>query len=89
MELVFDYKIKGWLKRFVEVIYSIIEFRRKVFVLSVQVLSPYKSKWVNKSSFMDRRLGLRIFQHFAGGLALILEIRAVEKVVLSCSIALP
>ena len=35
---------KGSLKRFVDVIYSIIEFKRKVFVLSVKVLSPYNNK---------------------------------------------
>ena len=31
------------------------EFKRKVFVLSVKVLSPYSKKWVNASSFMDRK----------------------------------
>ena len=39
MGLLFYYKIKGSLKRFVAVIYSISEFKRKVFVLSVKVLS--------------------------------------------------
>ena len=38
MELLFDYKIKGLLKRFADVMYSITEFKRKVFVLSVKVL---------------------------------------------------
>ena len=35
-------KIKGSLKRFVDVIYSVTEFKRKAFVLSVKVLSPYE-----------------------------------------------
>ena len=39
VELLFDYKIKGLLKRFV-IVYSVTEFKRKVFVLSVKVLSP-------------------------------------------------
>ena len=39
VELLFDYKIKGLLKRFV-IMYSVTEFKRKVFVLSVKVLSP-------------------------------------------------
>ena len=55
VELVFDYKIKGSLKRFVDVMYSITEFKRKVFVLCVKVLSPYIA-----SLFMDRGLGLTI-----------------------------
>ena len=38
MELLFDYKIKGSLKRFADVMYSITEFKRKIFVLSVKVL---------------------------------------------------
>ena len=36
MELFFDYKIKGSLPRFLELIYSIAEFKRKAFVLSVK-----------------------------------------------------
>ena len=44
MELLFYYRIKGSLKRFVDVIYSITEFKRKVFVLSVKALSPYNNK---------------------------------------------
>ena len=44
MELLFYYKIKGSLKRFVDVMYSIKEFKRKVFVLSVKVLLPYNNK---------------------------------------------
>ena len=32
----------------------------KLFVLSVKVLSPYNNKWVDASSFMDRRFGLTI-----------------------------
>ena len=60
MELLFDYKIKGSLKSFVEVMNSITKFKRKIFVLSVKVLSPYSDKWVNASSFMDRRLALTV-----------------------------
>ena len=58
--LLFDYKIKGSLKGFVDVMYSITEVKRKVFTLSVKVLSPYSNKWANASSFMDRRFGLTI-----------------------------
>ena len=43
VELLFDYKIKGSL-RHVYVMYSITEFKRKVFLLSVKVLSPYNNK---------------------------------------------
>ena len=60
MVLLFDYNIKGSLKRFVDVMYSITEFKRKVFVLSVTGLLPYNNKWVNVSSFMDRRFWLTI-----------------------------
>ena len=60
VELILDYEIKGSLKRFVDVMYPIIEFKRKTFVLSIKVLSPYSNKWVNASSFMDRRFGLTI-----------------------------
>ena len=74
MELLFDYKIKGSLERFVDVMYSITEFKKKVFVLSVKVLSPYNNKWVNASSFMDRRFGLTILRFCW---------RAMEKVLLS------
>ena len=38
--------------------YSITESKRKVFMLSVKVLSPYSNRWVNASSFMDKRFGL-------------------------------
>ena len=44
MELLFDYKIKGWLKRFVDIMYSTTEFKRKVFVLFVKVLLPCNNK---------------------------------------------
>ena len=57
VELLFDYKIKGSLKRFVDVMYSITEFKKKVFVLSVKVLSPYCNKWVNTSSSWIGDLG--------------------------------
>ena len=40
--------------------YSITEFKTKVFVLSVKVLLQYRNKWVNTSSFMDRRFVLTI-----------------------------
>ena len=60
VELHFDYKMKGSLKRFVDVMYSITEFKRKAFVLSVKVLSPYSNNCVNASSFMDSRFGLTI-----------------------------
>ena len=43
-ELLFDYKIKGLLKRFADVMYSIREFKRKVFVLFFKVLSPFSNK---------------------------------------------
>ena len=36
------------------------EFKGKVFVLSVKVLSPCNNNWVNASSFMDKRFGLTI-----------------------------
>ena len=64
MVLLFDYNIKGSLKRFVDVMYSITEFKRKVFVLSVTELLPYNNKWVNVSSFMDRRFGLTILTFY-------------------------
>ena len=38
VELLFDYKIKGSLKCFDNVMYSVTEFKRKVFMLSV---NPY------------------------------------------------
>ena len=38
MELLFDYKIKGSLKCFDNVMYSVTEFKRKIFMLSV---NPY------------------------------------------------
>ena len=44
MELIFGYKIKGSLKRSVDIIYSITEFKRKVFLLTVKELSPYNNK---------------------------------------------
>ena len=53
VELLFDYKIKGSLKRFVDVMYSITEFKGKVHVSFVKVLSPYSNKRVNAFSFMD------------------------------------
>ena len=62
VELLFHYKIKRLLKRFVDVTYSITEFKEKVFVLSVKVLLPYNNEWVNTSSFMDRRFGLVILK---------------------------
>ena len=33
VELLFDYKIKGSLKRFIDVLYSLTEFKRKVLVI--------------------------------------------------------
>ena len=62
VELLFDYKIKRLLKRFVDVMDSITEFKEKVFVLSVKILLPYNNKWVNKSSLMDRIFGLAILK---------------------------
>ena len=45
MENIFlNYKIKGSLNNFVDLIYSITELKRKVFVLSIKVLSPYNDK---------------------------------------------
>ena len=38
VELLFDYKIKGSLKCFDNVMYSVTEFKRKIFMLSV---NPY------------------------------------------------
>ena len=43
---------------FFDVMYSTTEFKRKVFVLSVKVFSPYNNEWINTSSFMDRKFGL-------------------------------
>ena len=40
VELLFYYKIKEPLKHFADVIYSITEFKRKVFALCVKELSP-------------------------------------------------
>ena len=60
MGLVFDCKTKGSLKSFVDLMCSITQFKRKVFVLSVKVLLPYSNKWLNASSLMDRRFGLTI-----------------------------
>ena len=54
MELLFDHKIKGWLKRFVDIMYSTTEFKRKVFVLFVKVLLPCNNKWINAFLFIDR-----------------------------------
>ena len=56
----FDYKVKGSLKRFVDVMFSIKELKWKVLVLSVKVLLPCSNKWVNASLFMDRRFGLTV-----------------------------
>ena len=56
----FDYKVKRSLKRFVDVMFSIKELKRKVLVLSVKVLLPCSNKWVNASLFMDRRFGLTV-----------------------------
>ena len=39
MELLFYYEIKGSLKRFFDVIYSITEFKKKVFALCFKELS--------------------------------------------------
>ena len=36
MELLLDYKIKGSLKHFADVMYSVTEFKRKVFVLPLK-----------------------------------------------------
>ena len=36
MELLLDYKIKGSLKYFLDVMYSVTEFKRKVFVLPLK-----------------------------------------------------
>ena len=58
VEILFAYKIKGLLRRFVDVMYSITEFKRKAVVLSVKLLSPCSNKRVNMSSFMDRKLEL-------------------------------
>ena len=52
MELLFYCKIKGSLKLFVDVVYSITEFKRKVFVLSFKVLLPYN----NNGSMRPRSL---------------------------------
>ena len=32
---------------FIDVMYSITEFKRKAFALTVQALSRYSNKWVN------------------------------------------
>ena len=68
VELLFDYKIKGSLKRFVDVIYSITKFKRKVFVLSVLCCrhivisrSTRPRLWIGDLDYQ--------FKHFAGGAA--------------------
>ena len=73
MELLFDCKIKGSLKRFVDVMYSITEFKREVFVLSVKVLLPYINKKVIAPLFMDRRFGLTILKILLEELPLFLK----------------
>ena len=52
---VYDYKIKGSSKCFADVMYSVTEFKRKVFVLPVEIFSRKNNKWVNTSSFIDGR----------------------------------
>ena len=49
---------RGSLKHFADAIYSITEFKRKMYVLSVKVLSPYSDKWVNEPLSMKSRFGL-------------------------------
>ena len=52
MELLFDYKIKGSLKRFVDVMYSITDFKRKYLCYPLKNC-PYLIiilNWVNASS---------------------------------------
>ena len=39
-EITFYYEIKGSLKHFIDVIYSITEFKRKAFALCIKELSP-------------------------------------------------
>ena len=62
MESLFDKKIKKSLKCFVDVMYSITEFKRRVSLSSVKVLSPYNNMWVYASSFMHRRFRLTILK---------------------------
>ena len=57
------------------------DFERQLFVLSVKVLSQYKSKWVDASSFVDSKFWLTILKFLQEGLPFILKIRAAENVV--------
>ena len=88
MELHLDYKIKGLLKRF-DIMYSITEFKRKVLMLSVKALSSYDNKWVNASSFMDRRLGLTILTFCWRDCFSLLKFDQWRRYCLVDSIALP
>ena len=45
VELLFNNKIKGSLKRFVDVMYSVTEFKRKLLLLCAKVLSAHNNKW--------------------------------------------
>ena len=60
VELLFDNKIKGSLKRFVDVMYSVTKFKRKLLLLCAKVLSAHNNKWDDASSFKDRRFGLSV-----------------------------
>ena len=53
VELLFEYKIKGSLKRFDDVMYSVTDFKRKIFVLSV---NPYLGG-LFRDSFLGGRGG--------------------------------
>ena len=68
VELNFSLQNQRIVKTFFDVRYSITEFKMKV--LSVKVLLPYSNKWVNASSFTDRRFRLTILHK---GLPFILE----------------
>ena len=89
VEILFDYEIKESLKTFVDVIYSIKEFTRKVFLISVKVLSPYNNKWVNAFSFMDRRFGLTILTFCRRNCLSFLKFEQRRKTCLAGSITLP
>ena len=59
-----DCKIKGSSKRFIDVKYSITEFGRKVFLLSVKVMSPCSNK-CQRVTVQEYEIGLTILT-FAG-----------------------
>ena len=87
VELLFDYKIKGSSKHFVDVMYSITRYKRKVF--AYPLLSPCNNKWVNASSFMDRRFGLTILTFYRRDCFSFFKFEQWRRQCLVDSVALP